>query len=178
MAGCCSFGIWCNRLCRFFAGAICLAVGTAVFKPALQATLVRSTNRRNSSMAWGIFYQTVNIGGWIGPLIALQMRLMNWKYVFYTNAAVICLNFLLLLTYREPGKAERLARQERIRAGHEKRSSLAVEALHELKKPHLLLYLGIFSIWWLMFPMLWDVLPKYVDDWVDTSGLVTFLFGG
>jgi len=52
-----------------------------------------------------------------------------------------------------------------------------VETLRELKKPHLLLYLGIFSIWWLMFPMLWDVLPKYVDDWVDTSGLVRFLFG-
>ena len=58
----------------------------------------------------GIFYQTVNIGGWIGPLIALQMRLVAWKYVFYFNAGVICCNFLLLLTYREPGRAERLAR--------------------------------------------------------------------
>src|SRR5204862_5990536 len=43
--------------------------------------------------------------------------------------------------------------------------------------PHLALYLAIFSVWWLMFPMLWDVLPKYVEDWVDTSGLVKFLFG-
>jgi len=168
---------WFHSYAGFFAGALFLATGTAIFKPGIQATLVRSSNRRNSSMAWGIFYQTVNIGGWIGPLIALQMRLMDWNYVFYTNAAFICLNFLLLLTYREPGKEERLARQERVRAGQEKRSSLVVETLRELKKPHLLLYLGIFSIWWLMFPMLWDVLPKYVDDWVDTSGLVRFLFG-
>ena len=28
-----------------------------------------------------------------------------------------------------------------------------------------------------MFPMLWDVLPKYIDDWVDTSRLVSALFG-
>jgi len=168
---------WFHSYPGFFAGAICLAAGTAVFKPALQATLVRSTNRRNSSMAWGIFYQTVNIGGWIGPLIALQMRLKDWKYVFYMNAAVICVNFLLLLTYREPGKEERLARNQRLRAGQEKARNLALESLLELKKPHLALYLAIFSVWWLMFPMLWDVLPRYVEDWVDTSGLVHFLFG-
>jgi MFS family permease len=168
---------WFHSYWGFFAGAMLLATGTAIFKPGVQGTLIKATNRRNSSMAWGIFYQTVNIGGWIGPLIALQMRLMDWKYVFYTNAGVICCNFLLLLTYREPGKAERLARQERLRAGAEPQRSLALEALGELKKPHLALYLGIFSVWWLMFPMLWDVLPKYIEDWVDTAPMVQFLFG-
>ena len=168
---------WFHSYWGFFAGAMLLATGTAIFKPGVQGTLIKATNRRNSSMAWGIFYQTVNIGGWIGPLIALQMRLMDWKYVFYTNAGVICCNFLLLLTYREPGKAERLARQERLRAGAEPQRSLALEALGELKKPHLALYLGIFSVWWLMFPMLWDVLPKYIEDWVNTAPMVQFLFG-
>ena len=168
---------WFHSYWGFFCGAMLLATGTAIFKPGVQGTLIKATNRRNSSMAWGIFYQTVNIGGWIGPLIALQMRLMDWKYVFYTNAAVICCNFLLLLTYREPGKAERLARAQRLRESGEKQRSLALEALHELKKPHLSLYLAIFSVWWLMFPMLWDVLPKYIEDWVDTAPMVHFLFG-
>jgi MFS family permease len=168
---------WWPTYWGFFTGAMFLALGTAVFKPGIQGTLIRTTNRRNSSMAWGVFYQTVNIGGWIGPLIALQMRTMAWKYVFYTNAAFICLNFLLLLTYREPGKEERLARQQRVRDGHEKQRNLALEAMGELKKPHLSLYLLIFSVWWLMFPMLWDVLPKYVEDWVNTKPMVNFLFG-
>jgi proton-dependent oligopeptide transporter, POT family len=168
---------WFHGYWGFFAGAMLLATGTAIFKPGVQGTLIKATNRRNSSMAWGIFYQTVNIGGWIGPLIALQMRLLAWKWVFYINAAVICCNFLLLLTYREPGKEERLARQQRLRAGAEKQRSLAREALAELRKPHLALYLLIFSVWWLMFPMLWDVLPKYVEDWVDTAPMVQFLFG-
>jgi proton-dependent oligopeptide transporter, POT family len=168
---------WFHSYWGFFAGAMLLATGTAIFKPGVQGTLIKATNRRNSSMAWGIFYQTVNIGGWIGPLIALQMRLLDWKYVFYINAAVICFNFLLLLTYREPGKAERLARQQRLRDGQEKQGNLALEALAELKKPHLALYLIIFSVWWLMFPMLWDVLPKYIEDWVDTAPMVQFLFG-
>ena len=54
----------------FFFGALVLATGTAIFKPGIQGTLVNATKRENSSMAWGIFYQTVNIGGWMGPLIA------------------------------------------------------------------------------------------------------------
>jgi proton-dependent oligopeptide transporter, POT family len=168
---------WFPSYWGFFAGAMLLATGTAIFKPGVQGTLIKATSRRNSSMAWGIFYQTVNIGGWIGPLIALQMRLLAWKYVFYINAAVICCNFLLLLTYREPGKEERLARQRRLREGTEKQRSLVLDTLAELKKPHLSLYLVIFSVWWLMFPMLWDVLPKYIEDWVDTAPMVQFFFG-
>jgi POT family proton-dependent oligopeptide transporter len=161
----------------FFAGAVFLAIGTALFKPGIQGTLVRCTNRQNSSMAWGVFYQTVNIGAWIGPLIALQMRQLDWAYVFYTNAGFICLNFILLCTYREPGKDERLARQADVAAGKTKQSNLLKESLQELRKPHLWIYLLIFCVWWFMFPMLWDVLPKYVDDWVDTSAIVSTLFG-
>ena len=161
----------------FFAGAMCLAFGTSVFKPGIQGTLIRSCTRLNSSVAWGVFYQTVNIGGWIGPLIAMQMRQREWKYVFFTNAAFICLNFLLLLTYKEPGKEERLERRAEVKAGRVRETSLLRESLQELKKPHLHLYLLIFSLWWFMFPMLWDVLPKYVEDWVDTSEIVRSLFG-
>lgn len=168
---------WFASYWGFFAGAMFLALGTAIFKPGIQGTLIKSSTRENSSMAWGVFYQTVNIGGWIGPLIALQMRHMSWSYVFYTNAAFICVNFILLLTYKEPGKEERLAYRARVKSGEIKESNLALEALQELKKPHLFVYLLIFSVWWFMFPMMWDVLPKYIDDWVNTHVIVAALFG-
>ncbi len=168
---------WFPSYWGFFAGAMFLALGTAVFKPGIQGTLIRSCTRRNSSVAWGVFYQTVNIGAWIGPLIALHMRQMEWKYVFYTNAGFICLNILLLLTYKEPGIEERLERRALVKSGQVKEASLFRESLRELKKPHLHLYLLIFTLWWFMFPMIWDVLPKFVEDWVDTSAIVTTLFG-
>jgi len=44
---------WFPNYDGFFAGALCLAVGTAIFKPGIQGTLILSTNRQNSSMAWG-----------------------------------------------------------------------------------------------------------------------------
>ncbi|MEB2311003.1 MAG: MFS transporter [Sorangiineae bacterium] len=161
----------------FFAGAILLATGTAIFKPGIQGTLVKATSRENSSMAWGVFYQTVNIGGFLGPLVAGFMRKMEWRYVFLACAAIICLNFLFLLTYKEPGKAERLERNARIKAGHERRESLFRESLHELKKKHVWVYLAIFSGFWFMFNALFDVLPAHIDDWVDSSDVVRTLFG-
>lgn len=168
---------WFHSYWGFFVGAMFLAFGTAIFKPGIQGTLIKATHRRNSSMAWGVFYQTVNIGAWIGPLIALQMRHTSWTLVFYTNAALICLNLLLLLLYREPGLDERLERRAQVKAGKLREESLWRESLRELRKPHLVVYLAIFSVWWFMFPMLWDVLPKYVEDWVDTTVIVRTLFG-
>lgn len=161
----------------FFAGAVLLAVGTAIFKPGIQGTLVKATRRENSSMAWGIFYQTVNIGGFIGPLVAGYMRKMEWTYVFLACAAIISLNFLLLLTYKEPGKEERLARAAAERASGVRRKSLWRESLVELRKPHVWTYLAIFSGFWFMFNALFDVLPAHIDDWVDTTDIVKTLFG-
>lgn len=161
----------------FFAGAILLATGTAIFKPGIQGTLVKATKRENSSMAWGIFYQTVNIGGFLGPLVAGAMRKLAWRNVFLACAAIICLNFLLLLTYKEPGKAERLAKAKADAAAGVKRENLVAEQLRELAKPHVWIYLLIFSGFWFMFNALFDVLPAHLEDWVDTRGIVDSLFG-
>ena len=162
----------------FFCGALQLALGTAIFKPGIQGTLVKCTNRQNSSMAWGIFYQTVNIGAFMGPLLAGYMRKMEWRFVFLSCAAIICLNFLLLLTYREPGIEERVERQRLEQEAGGKPEGLAgfLQMIRgtfgELRKPHLFLFVMIFSGFYFMFYSLFDVLPNYIDDWVDTRDIV------
>lgn len=161
----------------FFAGAILLATGTAIFKPGIQGTLVKATRRENSSMAWGIFYQTVNIGGFLGPLVAGAMRKLAWKNVFLACAAIICFNFIFLLTYKEPGKAERIAKAKAEAAAGVKKDNLIKEQLRELSKTHVWLYLLIFSGFWFMFNALFDVLPAHLEDWVDTRNIVDTLFG-
>lgn len=158
----------------FFAGVVVLATGTAIFKPGIQGTLVKASKRENSSMAWGIFYQTVNIGGFIGPLLAGYMRKLAWRNVFLACAAVISVNFLLLLTYKEPGKAEREAELAKAKAEGTQRS-LAVDSLAELSKPHVWMYLLIFSGFWFMFMSLFDVLTLHLNDWVDTRDVVATL---
>jgi POT family proton-dependent oligopeptide transporter len=161
----------------FMFGAVILAAGTAIFKPGIQGTLVNCTRPENSSMAWGVFYQTVNIGGFLGPILAGKMRLLAWENVFFACAAIISLNFFMLLLYKEPGKEERLRRaQERADSGEEQ-ENLFEDSLNELRKPALWLYLVIFSGFWFMFNALFDVLPVHIDEWVNSSDIVNSIFG-
>lgn len=161
----------------FMAGAATLAFGTGIFKPGIQGTIVKATGRHNSSVAWGVFYQTVNIGGFLGPIIAAFLRQLEWQYVFFACAGVISLNFLLLLTYREPGKAERVAHRAEVKKAKVIEKPLWLESLQELKNPVLLWYFVLFSGFWFMLYIFWDVGPLFFRDWVDTSRFVTDLFG-
>ena len=161
----------------FLAGAVVVACGTGIFKPGLQGTIAHSCTRENSSVAWGIFYQTVNIGGFIGPILAAHLRQLAWAHVFYACAAIIALNFLLLLCYTEPGKAERLARREALAASGTQEEALWRASLRELRNPVLLWYIVLFCGFWFMLMILWDVAPLYFRDWVDTSRLVSDVFG-
>ena len=168
---------WFATYCGFMIGAIVLAFGTGIFKPGIQATIVKSTNRENSSMALGVFYQTVNIGGFIGPLLAAQLRQLEWAYVFYACAAIISLNFLLLLTYKEQDKEARLEHRRKVKAGEIKEKSLWLDSLKELGRPILIWYMVLFSGFWFMLMAFWDVGPLYFRDWVDTSVMVRHMFG-
>jgi dipeptide/tripeptide permease len=168
---------WFPSFWGFMAGAMVLAFGTGIFKPGIQATIVKSTNRQNSSMAWGVFYQTVNIGGFIGPLVAAQLRQLEWAHVFYACAAIISLNFLLLLTYKEQDKEARLEHRAKVKSGEIKEVSLWRDSLHELLRPIMIWYMILFSGFWFMLMAFWDVAPLYFRDWVDTSVMVRHLFG-
>ncbi len=86
----------------FFAGCAFLAAGTAIFKPGVQGTLAATLKKSNASVGWGIFYQLVNIGGFLGPVVAGVLRLMDWKYVFFACAVIVSVNFLWLPFYKDP----------------------------------------------------------------------------
>ncbi len=168
---------WYATYWGFMIGALVLAFGTGIFKPGIQATIVKSTNRENSSMAWGVFYQTVNIGGFLGPLLAAQLRQLQWDYVFFACAAIISLNFLLLLTYKEQGKEARLEHRRKVKAGEIEEESLWLDSLRELARPVMIWYMVLFSGFWFMLMAFWDVGPLYFRDWVDTSVMVRHMFG-
>ena len=161
----------------FMIGAMVLAFGTGIFKPGIQGTIVRTTNRTNSSVAWGVFYQTVNIGGFLGPIIAAYLRQLDWQYVFLACAAIISLNFLLLLTYKEEGKEERLAHRAKVKTGEITEKPLWRDSIGELMNPIIIWYCVIFSGFWFMLWSFWDIGPLYFRDWVDTSVMVRDMFG-
>ncbi|CAM4001854.1 MFS transporter [Pseudoalteromonas byunsanensis] len=87
----------------FFIVMSFVAFGAACFKPIVVGTIAHSTNDQNRGLGFGIFYTMVNIGGFLGPLIAGAMRAISWDAVFMMSAFWIAINFIpVLLFYRDP----------------------------------------------------------------------------
>ncbi|MDP6962597.1 MAG: MFS transporter [Planctomycetota bacterium] len=153
----------------FFAGAMLLALGTAIFKPGLQGLIAHQMPAGKESFGWGMFYQAVNIGGFIGPLLAGYLRILDWEYVFLVCAAGIALNFIPLFLFREPAREDQ----------HENKSALGVmaDAFKGLLEPRLFFFTMSFAGFWLMFYQLFDILPNFIDEWVDSRDIASFLSG-
>ncbi len=83
-----------------FIAYLYLALGAALFKPIVSATVAKTTNDENSSIGFGIFYMMVNIGAFFGPLVTLLFK--GSHLIFYISAAMILVNFLLLFFFNEP----------------------------------------------------------------------------
>ncbi|GJQ64039.1 MAG: hypothetical protein SCALA702_30920 [Melioribacteraceae bacterium] len=87
----------------FFLAFMLVALGAAMFKPVIIGTISTVTNDKNSSLGFGIFYMMVNIGGFVGPIVAGVVRAIDWNYVFVASAGWIAVNFIFVsLFYKEP----------------------------------------------------------------------------
>jgi dipeptide/tripeptide permease len=150
-----------------------LAIGAALFKPIISATVAKTTNTETSSIGFGIFYMMVNIGAFVGPFVTSFFRKYAWEYVFYASAAVIAFNFvLLILLFKEPNK--------------EKGGQPEVDLFSELKRLfrnifealsdwRFFLFLLIIAGFWTMYYQLFLSLPVFIDQWSDTSVVYNFL---
>ncbi len=83
----------------FFAMYMLVALGAAMFKPVIIGTVSKTTNDKTSSMGFGIFYMMVNIGGFIGPIVAGIVRGWAWKWVFVASAGWIVINFIFVTLF-------------------------------------------------------------------------------
>ncbi len=165
-------------LAVFMVGAMLLAGGTAIFKPGIQGIIALSMPPGTKTTGWAVFYQLVNVGGFMGPLLAGVMRLLDWKYVFISCAIIVCLNYLVLLMFEEPKRTGK-------GFGDASIGSIMWQSLIGVWQPRLFCFIVLFSGYWLMFYQLFDILPNYIEDWVDSRAVVSSvvqplfgLFGG
>jgi MFS family permease len=153
----------------FFAGAMFLALGTAIFKPGVQGLIANQMSQQSSSLGWGLFYQMVNIGGFVGPLLAGYLRVLDWEYVFLACAAGIALNFVPLFVFREPPRPQDSVDR------HDGPGKILYRSMVGLLEPRLFFFTICFAGFWLMFYQLFDILPNFIDDWVDSRGAANAL---
>ena len=91
----------------FFLVFMLVAIGAAMFKPVIIGTVSKTTSEKTSSLGFGIFYMMVNIGGFVGPIVAGIVRGWSWEYVFFASAGWILVNLIILIIfYKEPPRKD------------------------------------------------------------------------
>lgn len=148
-----------------------VAIGAAFFKPVASAIVARNTDETTGTLGFGIFYMMVNIGGFIGPAMSSGLRTTyGWKIIFIQASVVIAINLVvLLLFYKEP-KVEK----PKDSIGKAIKDSIMgiFEALKDVRLGILLLLMIGF---WTMFNQLFNTLPNFIEDWVDSSAISDWL---
>ncbi|MCF8304078.1 MAG: MFS transporter, partial [Bacteroidales bacterium] len=141
-----------------------VAVGAALFKPVISATISKTTDDETSSIGFGFFYMMVNVGAFIGPIFAAKFRELDWQYVFWLSSLVIAVNFILVIFfYKEPARAQ-------------SEEPLGKSILTILKNIYIalkdfkfLVFLIIIVGFWTMYNQLFYTLPVFIEQWVDTT---------
>lgn len=139
------------------------ALGIALVKPSVVGTTARASNDNVRSIGYSIYYTLVNIGGAAGPYVASWVhRNMSVENVFRVAAlSVFAMFFAVLIFFREPR-----------RAGEVQTASLAQAARNfgtVLSNPRFMLFLVIFSGYWIVYWQEFIILPVYVHDYINPT---------
>lgn len=148
-----------------------VAIGAAFFKPVASAIVARNTDETTGTLGFGIFYVMVNIGGFIGPFLSSSLRnSMGWKIIFLQAAIVITINLLIVLfVYKEP-------KVEKPKDSIGKAIMDSLKNIYEaLKDKRLSVLLLLMIGFWTMFNQLFNTLPNFIEDWVDSSSISNWL---
>ena len=148
-----------------FASFLIVALGAALFKPIIVATVSKTTTKETDTIGFGIFYMIVNIGGFLGPFVASKLRDLNWTYVFTMSAAVIVFNLILLYFYKEPGRNQ----QQKKEAFGETVKQIFINMKVALSDFKFLTFIILMIGFWITYMQLFLTLPVYITQWVDTS---------
>ena len=137
------------------------ALGIALVKPSVVGTTARASKENVRSIGYSIYYTLVNVGGAAGPLVASfvhqRMRVEN---VFRVAALGVFLMFLaVLLFFREPRRHDEMETNSLAQAG---RNFLTV-----LRNPRFMLFLLIFTGYWIVYWQEFITLPLYIHDYVN-----------
>jgi POT family proton-dependent oligopeptide transporter len=151
-----------------FVGCILLlpALGIAMVKPCVVGTTARASKENVRSIGYSIYYTMVNVGGAAGPYAAdWAHRHLGLENVFRVAAiGVFAMFFFVLLFFREPKPAAD--------APVPSISKTLKNFLVVLSNPKFMLFLLIFTGYWIVFWQQYITLPGYVHRYIDPNASV------
>jgi proton-dependent oligopeptide transporter, POT family len=137
------------------------AFGIALVKPAVVGTTARASKENVRSIGYSIYYTLVNIGGFAGPYTAsLVHQHLSVENVFRVAAlSVFLMFFAVLLFFKEPRRSDEV---QTVSLGQAARNFLVV-----LSNPRFMLFLLIFSGYWIVYWQEFIILPLYVTHYIN-----------
>jgi dipeptide/tripeptide permease len=147
-----------------FASLVIMAFGAGAFKPMISGTIARETTEKNSTLGFGIFYWSINLGAFLFPLILVPYikNAFGWQYVMLASA--ICTAAMLIptyLIYKEPKKPENTKKLSEVLEG-------MILVLTDFRFIGLIV---IYSGFWILYFQMFDSVLWYVQKYVDASSL-------
>jgi proton-dependent oligopeptide transporter, POT family len=146
-----------------FGSLILMVIGAGFFKPIISGTIARTTNEGNSSLGFGIYYWSINLGAFIFPLILIPyLKGFSYTYIFFMSAALAC--FLLLLNflfYKEPARP----------ANTKSFGIILKEILLVIKDYRFITMIVIYSGFWILYFQMFDTVLWYQKDYMDMTPL-------
>ncbi len=148
-----------------FASLLLMAVGAGFFKPVISGTIAKSTTEENSTLGFGIFYWSINLGAFLVPLILVPILKANgYHNIFYMAAAVGCILMLInTFLYKEP--AANLNQKSNSKSIKE----LLIGILAVLKDYKFLVLIFLYSGFWILYFQMYGTVLWYLKEYVDMA---------
>ena len=139
------------------------ALGVALVKPSVVGTTARASKENVRSIGYSIYYTLVNIGGAAGPFVASYVHQhMSVENVFRVAALSVFLMFVgVLLFFREPRRTDEVQTTSLAQAG---KNFWTV-----ITNPRFMLFLLIFTGYWIVYWQEFITLPIYVHDYISPA---------
>jgi len=144
-----------------FSSMVLVALGAGFFKPLIVGTVSRVTDESTSSLGFGIYYWSINLGAFLFPLILVPwLKSIAYHYIFFMAALgtgwLLLLNFFVFREPRGTG-ASKPVRQ------------VLGEMVSVLKDYRFILMIVIYSGFWIMYFQVYDSVLWYLTEKVDMS---------
>ncbi len=139
------------------------AIGGSFIKPSVLGTVALTTTQETKSLGYAIYYWLVNIGAAIGPLIAYFVRDSIGIEFVYLVSAISC--FLMFISTRF------FFKEPESRNGNENKtvSQVLKNMMFVLSNFRFVIFLLIFSLYWLMFWQIFIIVPFYITDFISAD---------
>jgi POT family proton-dependent oligopeptide transporter len=139
------------------------ALGISLVKPSVVGTTARASKENVRSIGYSIYYTLVNIGGAAGPFLAgwIHERMPVEKVFSIAALSVFLMFFAVLLFFKEPRRSGE--------AQAESLGQVAKNFVTVVSNWRFMLFLIIFSGYYIAFWQQFIILPLYIHDYVSAS---------